>query len=261
MESEFYLNQKTKMNNNLEQLSNLEEICSFIIGKKPNYVRIRHYPSCVSIFDEPTTDTDNNIIQTSELNNNEKNKLLRYLKDKPHISGTFTEYGIRDIYVRVSNTTNSNVKGNKPENSRLFFRRELYMIESMSLHKLIELEINPEENNFDIPSCSSSIYVFEVYKLCEEEEFPYIVNYHHNTNYFATTYTTVEQNGELKICFTNIQNNKTQNNNSDSVKSTESFIDINKDLKIIDVTTNELVLEVSHFIKDVTALKRKTKIN
>lgn len=208
-----------------------------IINKKnPDHVRIRYYPSCDNQKANNTnTLSDNKMTQKSCIDTvtiikDICDEDMSKLKTCSYASGTFTEYGIKDTFIRVSVTDNNRGSGN----SRMFFRRELQMFKAVTF---------------------PGIFVIELFKMCEEEDLPHIINYQHNTDYYATTYTVEKDSGDLRICFTKIKNQK-----SDQYVS---FMDINRDLDIVTDSSNFLMISksVTEFLDDVSSLRNKLKIN
>ncbi len=121
----------------------IDTIRCLINDKTPDHVRIRYYPSCLS------DSQHNKILRVTDLNDVDKGQLSKYLKDKPFVSGTFTEYGIKDIFVRISTVSPAKEEKNVSErsNSRLFFKRELYIFD----------RIQDQTNNVD----ETGVYIIE----------------------------------------------------------------------------------------------------
>jgi hypothetical protein len=212
-----------------------------IINKKyPDHVRIRYYPSCNNA--NGYTNTEKQAVPCSivkDLSDEDMTKLKIFLKSYPCASGTFTEYGIKDTFIRISNINNSSIG-----DSRMFFRREIHM--------------------FSIGDFSG-IFVIEMYKMCDEEDLPHIVNYQYNTNFHATTYTIEKDSGDMRICFTKVpMSTKDGIDNTDQLKESAdiSFTDINQDLDISTDLMGVMTVanSINKFIDDVASLRNKLKL-
>lgn len=223
----------------MESTSHDLKFLDLIVEKKrPDHVRIRYYPSS----DEHRIERDVEcaahlplVATVKELCEDDMVKLRTYLKSFPCASGTFTEYGIKDTFIRVSNTDTGN------KSSRMFFRRELHMFK---IEKF------------------SGMFVLEMFKMCEEEDLPHIVNYQHDANYSATTYTIEKDSGDLRICFTKIKHqNITDKSKDDNSFTDKAFVDINMDLEISsDAKTLQVSKSVNGFLDDIVSLRNKLKL-
>src|SRR5436190_5210581 len=103
----------------------LETICRLIDNKNVDRVRMCYYPSCsndLALTDKNKMHRDNKILNVDASGLVDRIKTSKYLKDKPNISETFAEYGLKDTFVRVS----INANDTRGQNPRMFFRRESY---------------------------------------------------------------------------------------------------------------------------------------
>jgi len=205
----------------LTHLPELSVICQTINDKNPDCIRIRHYPSYNDLTSTNKTNHCNKILCTNELNNTDNTKLLKYLSDKPVVVESVTEFGMKDTFVRITSSIKKFPE--KSSNTRMFFRRELYMLDNLTN--------------------TNGIYIIELYKECAEEELPYVVSYEHNLYCFETIYTLSEKNYDIKLCLTE-PSNKSNNN-------FESYISIYRDINTLTVDT------LTNFFDDITSLKSK----
>ncbi len=175
----------------------LQTIRERILRINPDHVRIRYYPAY-----KINTEHEIEIIH---LDDKMYKKMKKYIKDTnlDSVTGHFTEYGIKDTFVRISNT-----------DKNLYFRREQHIFRS---------------NTID------GIFIIEFYKICNEDEFPHIVKYHHNISCSATTYNF----DNYCICESKFDDKKT-------------IIDINVDIEI-----NLLNEQLDQFFSDIIQLKKE----
>lgn len=196
----------------------MQPIFDLIAKKNPDHARIRFYPSCTNNHTDHEY-SDLEMININGLTEKSIKSITKYLKNKPFVSGTVIEYGLKDTFVRISTTHD--------DKSCLFFRREIHIID------------NNHDNVKDFGT-----YILELYTLCSEEDLPYIINYHHNVKQEVTTYTDTC----LKICLT--KDTGGSNNNC-------KWIDFNNDLNIKSMTNEELRESINEFFKESILLKEK----
>ena len=182
--------------NTQHHLESLESLVERILRINPDHIRIRYYP-VYKISSE-------NVIEITQMDDKMYKKIKKYIKNNKSISvtGHYTEYGIKDTFVRISNT-----------DKNLYFRREQHLFRS---------------NTID------GIFVIEFFKICSEEEFPYIVKYHLNISCSATTYNL----DNFCICESTFDENKT-------------IIDINVDIEI-----DKFYEHIDQFFSDILLLKK-----
>jgi hypothetical protein len=197
-------------------INNLEFLDLIINEKHPDNVKIRYYPSNIN-------NESSNITIVKDLCDEDMMKLKMFLKSSIYTSETFTEYGIKDTFVRVSDKDSKHI----PRNSRIFFRRELQMFKIA---------------NF------IGVFVIEMYHMCKEEDLPHIVKYQYDTVYCTTTYTLEKNHDALHVCFTKINNH--------GLGSDQSFIDINRDLDVLTNFSKTVIV----FLDDILALRNELKI-
>lgn len=204
--------------------TDLSIIDTIIKQNNPDRIRIRYYPTYV---DNMLARKGLRSVRTvKDMSDEDMSKLTSYLKKCKKAFGTFSEYGFKDTFIRVSAL---NTKESK-NNSRIFFRRKLHTF---------------TRNDF------TGMFVLEMYNLCEEEDLPYVAAYQYDMTYSATTYVVENESGELRICFTKNDN--------------ESFTDINRDIEIgelenmdpSDKNSYSIVEAIIRFITDVTAFKNE----
>ena len=202
----------------------MQPIFDLIAKKNPDHVRIRFYPSCTNNYTEADNKcSDLEMININGLSEKSIKSITKYLKNKPFVSGTVVEYGLKDTFVRIST-----IHGD--DKSRVFFRRETHIIDNHAGAK------------------DFGTYILELYKLCNEEDLPHIINYHHNVKQEVVTYTDTD----LKICITK----ESSDDDTDQSRNNQ-WIDFNDDLNIESMTSEELTETINEFYKKSILLKEK----
>lgn len=172
-------------------------LVGLIIKHKPDHVRMKYYPITETVSTHVTE--INTVCKKSQ-----KKKLLDYVKDSGNlVSGTYTEISIKDTFMRSFDT----------DVPTMYFRRRTFMFESQKV---------------------SGKFTIELYNMCTEFDFPYIVDYHHKTVCKADTYDLEH----VRICF------------SDTGKST--YVDVN-----FDIDTENVNQSIDLFAEQIDMLKKK----
>jgi hypothetical protein len=190
----------------LDMISMLDKI---IMKKKPQNIRIRYYP-----YSEKQYIDDINILCIKTMSKIEIEKIKAILKDYQHITGRYTEFGIKDTFVRINYDESNN------ETSRIYFRKQIFILPQ---DEILQKEF-------------PGIFIIEIFNLCEKEELPHIIDYHYDANYDANTYTISfpmddkKKNINYKICIINSQ-----------------YLDFNKDLNI----NMDINAQINKFTKDI----------
>lgn len=180
-----------------------------IMKKKPQNIRIRYYP-----YSEKQYIDDINILCIKTMSKIEIEKIKAILKDYQHITGRYTEFGIKDTFVRINYDESNN------ETSRIYFRKQIFILPQ---DEILQKEF-------------PGIFIIEIFNLCEKEELPHIIDYHYDANYDANTYTISfpmddkKKNINYKICIINSQ-----------------YLDFNKDLNI----NMDINAQINKFTKDI----------
>lgn len=201
-------------------------IDKLIMEKKPQNMRIRYYPYSENQHISDAKEV--NILCIKPMTKTEIEKIKAVLKDYPNMSGKFTEFGIKDTFVRINyESTNKSTNESTNESSRVYFRKQIFVLRQTNLPEI--------HDNFP------GIFIIEIFNLCEKEDLPHIIDYHYDANYDANTYTINfpaddKKNNNFKICIINSQ-----------------YLDFNKDLNInMDIST-----QIINFIKDINPYIKK----
>lgn len=217
-----------------------KNIIERIISKKVDTIKLCYYPFC--------NKKDDSIIKLQNLSKTDIDKILSGINIEEIFIGRYIEYGVRDTFVRISESSNKNIahenmSGDELENKqRMFFRRENHV-----------LFLNNEPGMF----------VLELYMLCEEEDLPNIINYHHNIrcNVQVHIYNSSKSIQPLRLCFTTIDEKNPSQVQTNNNKST-TYFNICRDVTIDkNDTPNTINDKLQNFFTDVISLKNKYKKN
>lgn len=225
-----------------------KNIIDVIMSKTVNTIKVCYYP----FYNK----NNNGVIKLQNLSKTDIDKILVDINIEETFMGKYTEYGIRDTFVRISESfhknnqsvTENNMPQNKTENKsedkqKMFFRRENHI-----------LFLDDE----------SGMFVLELYTICEEEEIPIIINYHHNikcnVNVFIHNSSKLIQ--PLRLCFTSINENNASHQNNNNKSNGITYFNICRDITInkddnFAVIDNQLQI----FFTDVFSLKNEYNKN
>ena len=214
-----YCTQKPKTK--LIMMHNKQKLDNMIRQKKINTVKFCYYP----FYDK----INGNIMKLKTMSPNNVKHILSGINIDQHIKGSYTEYGLRDTFMRSTNIITNNTK----ETQNMFFRRETYTT-----------YLN------DCPG----IFVVELYTHCDEYNFPLIIDYPHYLRCNVDTHiVTIDNDNMFRLCFTKVEDSK-----NISSKNT-TYFNICRDV-IIDETVN-INCELESFFKDVLSLKKNHNKN
>jgi len=199
-------------------------------------IKFCYYPFCENI----NNDTDCHVVRLKTLTSSHIKRLLKGIHTEPKINGSYIEYGIRDTFVRsISHNTNT------ADDTRMFFRREIHTT---------RLENCP------------GIFTIELYIMCDEANFPILVNYPHHLNCDVDTYVLSNTKSKpLRMCFTKVTDNELHEQNQQKVKSKYSMPDnmmyfsVCRDMTVTNTTNVDV--ELNAFFKDIMALTNNHKKN
>ncbi len=141
----------------------MESLKARINQKKPDYIRIIYYPSC---------NTSQSLITINNVNNDDQlqKKIKTQIATMTKVHDSYTEYGINDTFQRIyDNETCSH------------FRREQYLFKCKS-------------------NILQGIFIIEFFNKCDENEFPHIIDYHHNISCTSISYNF----NKIQIMFSKI---------------------------------------------------------
>jgi hypothetical protein len=211
-----------------QRLPVVDKIASLIKKSAADHVRIKYYHSF--LVSHKNTSNDQIIFEISPLKPSMKKNVLSFLESRNNlecVTGTYSEYGINDTYVRVSNVIDVVNDNDQKKTVRNFFRRKTNVILSLS---------NESQDKYD------NVIVLEFYYMCEEEDLPYVINYHHNNKCNVVTYnidSTTDMPYNTRICFTKKSTKtsvktsiKTSTKTSTKKLVDEEYMDINTDIDI-----------------------------
>lgn len=228
----------------------MTHLVHLIDKKHPDYLKIKYYPSNeqnIKDIECSSSLVNYPVIKTAtELSPNDMEKLNIFLKSYPCVLESFSEYGIKDTFVRISTNTLNVNKPVQGGTTRMFFKRELHIFEVDNLQ---------------------GMFVIEMYRICEEESLPHIVNYHYNASYLTTTYNVSvdKSNRYLYIRFTKTKHmipidkvtDKVIGSNDPDDSKDIKYTDISRDL---DISSLNIGKDICEFIDDVQLLKKELNL-
>jgi hypothetical protein len=246
--STFNKNKTTKINSK----QNLA-ILPAIINSNADHVRIRYYQS----FQTKHKIDDEMVFEIKPLDTSIKKNIISHLKSIKSVDtqrnlqvecilGTFSEYGINDTYVRISNILkDKDNQSSEKKSTRNFFRRKVNVI-------LLDDLSNNSSNNY------TDVIVLEFYYMCDEDNLPYVSTYHHENKYSVTTYNIdpesaygLTNSSICRICFTQACPAKSQSfTDPDLGTDTDciEYMDINTDINT-DIQKTTFKEELNDFIE------------
>lgn len=199
-----------------------QHITNLISQKKPDYAKIKYYPSYkISSSYE---------MEIEESTKKTKQKMLRYIESKSGVGAaipvverkTFNEYGIKDTFAR---TETIHPTPSIDSATYTYFRREQHMLRNPSL----------ESDGLD------GLFVFEMYSLCEEDSIPHIVDYPHCVKGDVDSYDV----DGTTVCFTQY-----------TLEQNKMYIDISSNVDINNVTDSMMSFfdSIKSLIEDIDSM-------
>jgi hypothetical protein len=196
-------------------MNDMQKLINKIRQHKINTIKFCYYPFC---------DKSNRITKLKNMTQSNIKCILKGIDIDQHINGNYTEYGVRDTFMRAINISENNKNGR----TYVFFRRQIH---------IIRLE-NDE-----------GLFVVELHTQCDEEDIPIIIDYPHFIQCNVDTYIIMTDNDILRMCFTKIEDSK-------CILSKETtYLNICRDISINNTT--DINNEYEKFFKDVVSLKNR----
>ena len=196
-------------------MNNMQDLINKFRQRKIDTIKVCYYPFC---------DNDSNVImKLKNITSTHMKRIVKGIDIDQHINGKYTEYGIRDTFMRETDI----ITNGKRDKNRMFFRRETY--------------------NIRLNECSG-VFVIELYTQCDEEDFPIIIEYPHYLQCIVDTYVIIIDNDILRMCFTKIEDAKCISSKG------VTYLNICRDISVDETT--DINIELNDFIKDVLSLRK-----
>lgn len=208
----------------MAKYDNIKSLLASIISKNYDSIGMCYYP----VSDQNVTSYGNNTItKINGVTANEKKRITSKINFDRVIKKNIMEYGIRDIYVRVTDNENTQVT----QKHKYFFRKICYKITLANV---------------------KGIFVLEIFTACDAEDFPILVNYPHHIHNNIDSYVIVRYGDPLNLCFTK--------SDDDETNTRDAIMHISRDIvdKIVDVDI--LQHKLNSFFDDVILLKNDVMI-
>jgi len=214
-------------------------ILTNIIGRRMiDMIKFCYYPFCENVNND--TDIDHHVVKLKIMSTSHIKRLLKRIQTEPKINGNYIEYGIRDTFVR-------SISHNATEDTRMFFRREIHTTR--------------------LENCSG-IFTIELYTMCDEANFPILINYPHYLNCDVDTYVLSNTESKpLRMCFTKVTNDNELQQHEQKLKLKSKYsmpenmmyFSVCRDIAFTSIINVDV--ELNTFFKDIVSLTNNHRKN